>query len=181
MAIETKLVTAEELFWMPSENAHVELVAGRIERSPLSSALHGRVASDVGISISEHVHRLGLGTTVAGNTGFILRRNPDTVRAPDFAFVRKERWSDGEEYFPGAPDLAVEVIEPYETYMDVDAKVLDWLECGVRLLIVINLGTQSAIIRRSLTRSTRVDIDGALDAGDVIPGWTLPLRDLFVS
>src|SRR5258708_4604348 len=129
MAVETKLVTAEELFRMPREDVHVELVAGRIERAPLPGMLHGLVASDVGLSISEHVHRLGLGTTVAANTGFILRRDPDTVRAPDFAFVRKDRWSDSEDYFPGAPDLAIEVIEPHETYVDVDAKVLDWLEC----------------------------------------------------
>ncbi len=181
MAPPTTLVTAEELFWMPSEDAHVELIAGGIERTPLSSALHGLVASDVGIRISEHVHRLRLGTTVAANTGFILRRNPDTVRAPDFAFVRKDRWSDAEEYFPGAPDLAIEVIEPYETYSNVNAKVRDWLECGVRLLIVIDLGKQSAIIHRSLTESTHIDINGSLDGGAVVPGWTLPLRDLFVS
>ena len=94
--------------------------------------------------------------------------------------MRKERWSDAEEYFPGAPDLAIEVIEPYETYSNVNAKVRDWLECGVRLLIVIDLGKQSAIIHRSLTESTHIDIDGALDGGTVVPGWTLPLRDLFV-
>ena len=73
-----------------------------------------------------------------------------------------------------------EVIEPYETYGDVTAKVCDWLECGVRLLIVIDLGKQSAIIRRSLTESMHIDINGALDGGTVVPGWTLPLRDLFV-
>jgi Uma2 family endonuclease len=79
---------------------------------------------------------------------------------------------------PAPPDLAVEVISPSDTYTEVDAKVLDWLRSGVRLVIVIDPSKRSAAIRRSMT-ATRLGIDDALDGGDVVPGWTLPLCELF--
>jgi len=179
MALETKLVTAEELLRMADEGV-VELIDGEIRKMSPAGGKHGRIAMKVGSSLGAYAEQRGLGETLAAETGFILRRNPDTVRAPDVAFVRKDRWNDPDGYFAGPPDLLVEVISPNDSYTEVSAKVIEWLQAGAQLVIVIDPARQSAEIHRSLTKFDRVDINGSLDGGAVVPGWTLPLRDLFV-
>jgi Uma2 family endonuclease len=179
MTVETKLVTAEELLRMPDEGV-VELIDGEIRKMSPAGSKHGRIAARIQNSLGPYVDQKGLGETFIAEAGFLLRRNPDTVRAPDVSFVRKERWNDPDGYFVGPPDLLVEVISPSDTYTEVDEKVLDWLRAGVQIVIVINPRNQTAAIHRSLTESMHIDINGALDGGTVIPGWNLPLRDLFV-
>ena len=179
MALATRLVTAEELLVMPSEGMLTELVDGEIRKMSPAGFQHGDVAMLVGEVLSAYVRQRGLGKVTAAETGFILRRNPDTVRAPDVGFVRKERLVQTDGYFPGPPDLAIEVISPNDTYTEVEAKVLDWLRSGVRLVVVIDPSKKSAAMHRSMTETQRIDIDGALDGGDVVPGWVLPLRELF--
>lgn len=180
MALATKLVTAEELLVMPlPEGMLTELIDGEIKTMSPAGSDHSRIGMLVGISLGTYIKNRGVGVVYGADGGFILRRNPDTVRVPDVGFVRQERFVQTANYFPGPPDLAVEVISPNDTYTEVNAKVLDYLRSGVRLVIVIDPAKQSADIHRSLTETQRVDIDGALDGGDVVPGWTLPLRELF--
>src|SRR3954449_5651037 len=169
MAIETKLVTAEELLEMGSHSG-VELVDGEIRKMSPAGWEHGRIAARVHVSLGPYVHARGLGETTIADTGFLIRRNPDTVRAPDLAFVRKERRTELKGFFVGAPDLAVEVISPSDSYSEVDAKVVEWLQAGTQIVIVIDPGKQRAVIHRSLTETVRVDIDGVLDGGTVVPG-----------
>jgi Uma2 family endonuclease len=180
MAIETKLITAEELFRM-SDSSGFELVDGELQKMSPSGREHGWIAGKIHIRLGAFVEEHKLGETMIAECGFVIRRDPDTVRAPDVAFVCKERWTGGITYFEGPPDLAVEVISPTDAYTEVDQKVREWLRAGTRIVIVINPRNQTAAIHRSLTESTHIDIDGSLDGGTVVPGWTLPLRDLFVS
>jgi Uma2 family endonuclease len=179
MALATKLVTAEELLRMPREG-RVELVDGEVRKMSPAGYEHAEIAMIVGESLRTFVLKHGLGTAIASELGFILRRNPDTVSAPDVAFIRTERLSRTSGYFVGPPDLAVEVISPNDTYTEVNEKVVDWLEGGVRLVIVIDPRKQNAFIHRSRKEITEITIDGTLDGGDVVPGWQLPMRDLFV-
>lgn len=158
----------------------VELIDGEVRKMTPAGLEHGEIAMLIGEHLRAYVRQHELGKAWASEVGFIIRRNPDTVRAPDVAFVRKERLVKTTSYFEGAPDLAVEVISPNDTYTEVDGKVLDWLQAGTELVIVINPRKRSASIHRSLTKVDRVDINGSLDGGTVVPGWTLPLRDLFV-
>lgn len=179
MALETKLVTAEELLQMGSHSG-IELVDGEIRKMSPAGGKHGRISAKVDRSLGTYVEKLGLGETVTAEAGFVLRRNPDTVRAPDVAFVRKERWTDPEGFFVGAPDLAVEVISPSDSYSEVNAKVVEWLQAGTQIVIVIDPAKRSAVIHRSLNKADQIALDGSLDGGTVVPGWELPLRDLFV-
>jgi Uma2 family endonuclease len=179
MALATKLITAEELLVMPDEGMVTELIDGEIKKMSLAGFAHGRIDALVAANLSTYVRERGLGEVTAAETGFILRRNPDTVRAPDVGFIIKERVVETNGYFPGPPDLAVEVISPNDTYTEVDAKVLDWLRSGVRLVIVIDPSKRSAVIHRSMTETLRIGVDGMLDGGDVVPGWQLRLRELF--
>ena len=181
MAIETKLITAEELFRMGDAEGRIELIDGEVRKMSPAGSEHGDVAMLIGESLSGYVRTRGLGKAYAAETGFIIRQNPDTVRAPDVAFVKKERLTKTSSYFPGAPDLVVEVVSPNDSQIEVHTKVIDWLRAGVKIVIVVDPEKQNAIIHRSPTEIDHIDINGALDAGDVIPGWTLPLRDLFVS
>ena len=178
MALATKLITAEELFCMPDQGRS-ELIEGEVRTMTPASAQHGRVAGRLAVSLGAYVDRQGLGVTLAAETGFIIRRNPDTVRAPDVAFVRTERWNNPKGYFPGPPDLAIEVISPNDRYSEVKSKVADWLQAGTLLVIVVDPEQQSAEMFTS-TSTLNIDINGSLDGGTVVPGWSLPLRDLFV-
>ncbi|HLF96615.1 MAG TPA: Uma2 family endonuclease, partial [Methylococcaceae bacterium] len=117
----------------------------------------------------------------AAETGFILARDPDTVRAPDVAFIRQDRLEQTgipTGYWPGAPDLAVEVISPSDTYTEVEDKVCDWLEAGTRLVIVVNPRKQAVTVYRSAKQVRLLTGDEVLDGADVIPGWALPVSEI---
>lgn len=171
-------ITAEELLRIPSEADLLELIDGEIRTLPFNGGRHGLIAARAGISLGAYVEQHGLGVTVAAGTGFLIRQNPDTVRTADVAFVRKDRWSDPEGFFEGAPDLVIEVISPNETYMDVTDKIRDWLTAGTEMVIVINMPAETASVHE--LANIRIGINDVLDGGPVVPGWTLPLRDLFV-
>jgi Uma2 family endonuclease len=98
------------------------------------------------------------------------------------AFVRQGRVDaigDVEWYWPGAPDLAVEVVSRHDLYTAVEEKVLDWLEAGARMVVVVNPRKRTVTVYRSLTAITILTEQDTLDGGDVVLGWSLPVRDIF--
>ena len=117
-------VTAEELFWHRDEANRSELVRGQLRLAPFAHMLEADISTVIAVSLATWVrkHRLG---KVYAPCGFIPERDPDTVRAPDCAFVRTERVIDTDYYFPGAPDLAVEVVAVTDT-LEVDDVVPGW-------------------------------------------------------
>jgi Uma2 family endonuclease len=108
----------------------------------------------------------------------MLTRTPDTVRAPDVSFVRTEQLVDTDHFFPGAPDLAIEVISPSDSYREVRAKVREYIAAGAGMVIVIDPDDQTATVT-TRERTTDLTINDTLDGADVVPGWSLPLRELF--
>src|SRR6267142_1449161 len=109
MAVDSKLMTAAELSELPGGEARYELVEGTLITRAPAGAEHGEVAAGIGARLYSYVHEHRLGKTYAAETGFLLGEGPDSVRAPDVAFVRAARIVSVRTYFPGAPDLAVEV------------------------------------------------------------------------
>ena len=110
-----RLFTAEELLHLPSDGRRLELVNGKIYEAPPANGRHADIAGNTASILGPYIRRNRLGRILVGDPGFILRRNPDTVRAPDVAFVSYDRLPVGElpeEYFPLAPDLAIEVVSP---------------------------------------------------------------------
>src|SRR5262245_1160367 len=109
------LITAEELL-QRGNNQRGELIKGEFIPMSPAGGTHGKYAIRIGTIVNEYVEDHNLGESYGAETGFIISRNPDTVRAPDFAFVSKERLpliSDLDEFLPIAPDLAVEVVSPH--------------------------------------------------------------------
>src|SRR5687767_3198613 len=141
MTVERGLMTAEELLRLPDDGMRHELIRGELRTMPPAGWGHGRHSMRAAVSLDAYVEAHELGEVVGSDTGFVLTRTPDTVRAPDVAFVRRDRLpsSDAQAgYYVGAPDLAIEVISPNDLYAEVNAKVAQWLAHGTRLAFVVN-------------------------------------------
>jgi Uma2 family endonuclease len=183
MATANQIITAEELLRMPDDGYRYELIRGELRKMAPAGYLHGRIAINVTTPLDHHVRDHDLGVVCAAETGFKLASNPDVVRAPDVAFIRRERVEEGgdvEGYWPGAPDLAVEVISPGDTYTEVQEKVFDWLEAGTKMVILVMPRKRAVTVYRSLTDIIMLTEHDMLDGGDVVPGWKIPVRELFV-
>jgi Uma2 family endonuclease len=150
---------------------------------PPAGSEHGAIAMNFGVVIGQFVRATGLGLVFGADTGFKIASNPDTVRAPDFAFVRRERIPEGgipRGFWPGAPDLAVEVISPSDTYSEVEEKVNDWLSAGTRMVLVLNPRTHTVTAYTSPTDVVRLTASDTLSGGEVLPGFTCRVSELFV-
>lgn len=181
MSTVIRPVSAEELLRMPDDGLRYELVNGEIRKMAPAGSLHGNVAIQVTLPLAQYVKANELGVVFAAETGFKLATNPDTVRAPDVAFVSRERIEQigmPEGYWPGAPDLAVEVVSPGDTYTEIQEKVLDWLAAGTRMVIVVNPRKRTASVHRGATATVLTEKD-VLSGEDVVPGWSVPVKDLF--
>ena len=181
MSITTSIVTADELLRMPDDGYRYELVKGELRKMTPAGGPHGKVANRTGWLLTQHVEPNQLGVVFAAETGFRLAVDPDTVRAPDVAFVSRERIQRigiPEGYWPGAPDLAIEVVSPGDTYIEVEDKVMEWLSAGTRMVVVINSVKRSVSIYRGL-KATLLTENDVLSGQDVVPGWSVPVKDLF--
>ncbi|MEM9660304.1 MAG: Uma2 family endonuclease, partial [Planctomycetota bacterium] len=144
---------------------------------------HGRIALKLGRRIGDYVEQRNLGATYAAETGFLLRKDPDTVRAPDVAFATHAtlgELADEPGYLPFAPDLVAEVISPSDRSADVEEKVLDWLAAGVRAVIVVDPITKTVRHYRS-SDTVQVVQSGSIDVSEAIPGFHLNVSELFAS
>lgn len=182
MITSTKLVTATELERMRQSDAHIELVKGEIIEMTPAGHDHGEIALNVGSLVREFARRHKLGKTYGAETGFVLSHNPDTVRAPDAAFVSQARAAlqkRKQGFFEGAPDLAVEVTSPEDSIEEVEIKVLEYLQAGTRLVWVVNPRTKTMTVYRSLQNVRVLTIDDMLDGVDVLPGFAVRVAEIF--
>ena len=184
METTANCTSAHELLRMPDDGHRYELVRGRLKKSSPLTHLQGRIAARITLSLFEHVSAHQLGEVFPASTGFQLASNPDHVRGPDVAFVQRERMLTVGElhgFWPGAPDLAVEVIAQTDTFADVEEKVLDWLQAGTRLVIVISPQQRTVTTFRSPCAVRILGEDDMLKAGDVLPGWSMPVQELLAA
>ena len=156
---------------MPDEGIRRELLAGGMwDMNPVGN-VHERVAA----RLFQYVEDRKLGTVFAAETGSKISNNLDTGRAPDVTFVRCERVEEAGEvdgYWPGAPDLAVEVVSPDDSYASVEKKAATWLEAETHAVVMVEPRTKTVMVRSSRTE-LRIFTEG--DVGDAMPGWTVPV------
>jgi Uma2 family endonuclease len=183
MTADTVLMTAESLHDPQFYGQRVELVAGRLLVHEPPGFEHGDILARVTYELIKFVEATPptLGKVIAGDPGFVLHRSPDTVRAPDVAFVRRARLTG--EVIRGfaefAPDLAVEVRSPSDRRGELLAKVADWLRAGADLVWVIDPIRRNAQVFRSDESITLLGKHDALDGEAVLPGFALALETLF--
>lgn len=183
------LMTAEELLATSLPDMRTELVRGRLSVREPAGWRHGDIVARVAVAISSHLaaERRNLqlaesrGRVVAGDTGFTLQRNPDTVRAPDVAYIRKERLPtknlDGFAEF--APDLAVEVRSPSDRAGTISARVADLLDAGTLLVWLVDPVRSVANVYRADGSESLLECTDSLSGEGVLPGLVIPLADLF--
>jgi Uma2 family endonuclease len=173
-------VTAAELERISLPGKVVELVRGRLVVREPPGTRHGAIAANLAYYVADYVRRHGLGTVFAQDTGFKIQSDPDTVRAPDVAFVALERADriPARGYAALAPDLLAEVLSPDDRPGEVLAKVADWLSAGVRLVWVVDPERLEARIYRPDGSLTVLGEHDALDGEDVLPGFTCPVMQI---
>jgi Uma2 family endonuclease len=185
MAIARKQMTADELWQLPNDGQRHRLIAGELHTLAPAGHVHGRIAMRLAIPLGRYVAEHDLGDVYAAETGFLLARDPDTVQAPDVAFVRRERVAavgEGEgPWFPGAPDLAVEVVSPNDRYTEVEETISRWLAAGCRMVLVIDPRRRTVAVHRSPAQVRPLDEAGVIEGEDVVPGWALPVAALFTT
>lgn len=182
MTITPQVMTAEELLALPNDGFRYELIQGELRRMSPAGHRHGRLVLNITTPLDQHVRDNELGAAYAAETGFLLTIDPDTVRAADVAFVRQERVDevgDTDGYWPGAPDLAIEVVSPNDLYTEIEEKVIDWLEAGTRMVVIVNPRKRSVTVYRSRAAITLLTEQDALDGADVVPGWRIAVADIF--
>lgn len=175
-------MTAEELFEMPDDDYRYELVKGGLIKMPPAGGRHGELGMNLGILLGSYVKRHRLGLVCGADTGFILARNPDTVRAPDVAFVSKERISpEGAPtaFWPLAPDLAVEVISPGDRYEEIQEKLSDYFHAGVKLVWIVEPRNRTVSVYRSLTEVCILTEADTLEGEGVVSGFSCAVAEIF--
>jgi Uma2 family endonuclease len=175
-------MTADELLNLPRGRYRYELVKGELKQMSPGGHNHGRVGMRLAAPLASYVTSQKLGEAYLAETGFKLESDPDTVRAPDIAFIKRERIEqvgEGAGYWIGAPDLAVEVVSPDDTAKKVERKAADWLEAGTGMVWVINPKPKTVTVYRSLTDIDVLTEKDTLSGGEIVPGFEIAVSRIF--
>jgi Uma2 family endonuclease len=175
-------VTGDELYRM-GDLGRTELVKGEIVRMSPTGFTHGRIENRIGRVLGNFVSKQALGEVVSGEVGIYTSRNPDTVRAADVAFISSERMAQikSKSYLDVAPELVVEVMSPDDAWSDLMEKLDEYFTCGVKLAWVIDPRTQQVYVYHAVTQVERFTVKDTLGGGDVLPGFSVPVAELFAS
>lgn len=180
------LTTAEQLLRISAEASmrgeRCELVDGEVRFMSPGGWLHGDVIGALHSELGIFVRQNKLGKVFGAETGFVLSRNPDTVRAPDIAFVSQANIpSDLPDagYWPAAPDLAVEVISTNDRAGDIDAKIETWLDSGVQVVWVVDPHLKIVTAYRSRTEVATFTRNDMLEGFELLAGFSLLVSDIF--
>jgi Uma2 family endonuclease len=179
---EKKVWTDEAFMALPDDGHHYEIVNGELIDMGNSGALHGYVCSTLMILLGGYIRIQNLGAMFDSSTAFKMKNG--NKRSPDISFFAKERLQGMTElpsgFLEGAPDLAVEVLSPGNTVEEIDEKITEYFENGTRLVWVISPTQHYILVYRSAQEPDRLlKSADSLDGEDVIPGFTLPVADLF--
>lgn len=181
MTVSPRLMTAEDLERLSKGHCRRELIAGVLaEMSPVGGE-HGEVTLRVGSTLRTFVLLRRLGKVVT-ETGFVLSRDPDTVRAPDIAFVSAARLGPTglpNGYIEGAPDLAIEVVSPGDSADDIQTKLAEYLAAGTRLVWVLHPRSRTVLAVKADGVARVLGAGDRLDGDDVLPGFSILVDDLW--
>jgi Uma2 family endonuclease len=174
-------MTAEE-FTSRYVNIHAELVKGIVKEYPVPWPKHGKICLTIGRLLGNHVETHDLGHAMSNDSWIQTGSNPDTVRGGDICYFSYERLPKGEVpegLLPVVPDLVVEVRSPSERWTDLFAKVVEYLQAGVRVVVVLDPKTESASVYRADELQQIYHNSDELTLPDVLPGFAVVVSRLF--
>ena len=177
-----KLLTAEDLLELHSKGIKGELIRGVFCETVSTGIEHGEIAGNFIIGIGAFVKPQRLGRVFGSDSGIRLERGPDTVREPDVGFISAERLPLGTRvtsYSEVVPELVVEVVSPSDTVRGVNDKARMWISFGVILVWVADPDTRTVEVYRQDAPTVTLTEDEVLDGAPVLPGFTLPVREVF--
>jgi len=182
MPTTTALMTAAEVLRMPNPNdLRMELIRGELLTMAPAGFDQGATGGTLHVLLGSYVRAHRLGVVLTSDTGYIFTTDPDTMRCPDTSFFSSARIpkEPAMGFFPGAPDLAVEVISPSDKFEEVEEKVEDYLSVGAQLLWVVSPRRKTVTVYRPGAQPERRGVNDTLSGEDVVPGFTVQVADIF--
>ena len=179
---QTKLLTADDLLRLHSEGVRGELIRGVLCETMSVGGEHAEIVMNLGPILSNFVKPRRLGRLAASDVGVRLRRNPDTVREPDIAFISAQKLPleiRNVGYYEVVPDLVIEIISPNDRLSEVHDKARMWLNYGVSLVWVVYSDSRAVEVHSIDGPVVTLYEDDTLDGGAILPGFTCPVRDIF--
>lgn len=174
------LITAEQFLHWPDEG-RCELVNGEIVHLTASRPLHGLVEVRLSSRLFTYADSSGRGHVLGGEVGLWVRRNPDTVRGADLMFISHERWArrNPQGFLDVPPELVVEILSPDDRYGEVMEKLEEYLALGVDLVWIVDPERRYVLAYRSLLEVERFEVGDVLADEEILPGFSLPVAELF--
>jgi Uma2 family endonuclease len=178
-----KVWTEEELQALPEDGYIHEVVEGELVMSPKNDSFHGRICTRLLAALENFNQSHRLGAVWDSSTGFWMRNR--NCRAPDVSFIPKSRLialsfkPSTRRFFPGAPDLAIEVLAPGNTAASIDARLKDFFSSGTQIAWIVDPERQLVEICRSLKDRDILGPGTFLDGEHLLPGFRYPIADLF--
>ncbi|HEX8174765.1 MAG TPA: Uma2 family endonuclease [Pyrinomonadaceae bacterium] len=182
-AIQNKVWTDEELLSLPDDSKKCEIIKGELVVSPA-----GIEHEEIGVRLSSALfnfvrkHKLGI---VCGSSAGYWMKGRTTFLSPDVSFIAKERLQGAKrapkKFFNGAPDLAVEVLSPSDTIERLHEKIVEYFDNGAKLIWVLNPEDQTALVYHTPQPDKLLRADDLLDGEDVVPGFSMPVSELFAE
>ncbi len=180
MSTVTRRITADDLLRMPDDGYRTELVRGKLIQRPYIGFDYGVLGGRIWGRLSLHVSAHELGDSPSSKVGF--RFADDHVRVASITFIRAERLNGLGKmpgYFPGSPDLAIELVTPSETDEYLAVKIRDFLEAGTQAFIEFHAYDRAFVVHLPDAEPTILTEDDTLEVPDIIPGWQMPIADIF--
>lgn len=175
-----RLITAEEALRIQRPGPW-ELVRGKVvDRMPAGDE-HGTVVGNLAAYVGGFIKAHRLGKVLGAETGVVIERGPDTVRAPDFAFVAASRVPEGPRkgWVKVVPDLLVEVWSEWDRRPEVEAKIAGWLRAGVRIVWEVDPFRRVVVVHKPGEQPQTLTVGDVLSGEDMLPEFSLPIENVF--
>ena len=179
---KTGLLTADDLLRLYSQGVRGELIRGVLHETMPAGGRHGDIASGLIGEVRAYARPRRMGRVGGTDTGIMLERNPDTVREPDVYYISAEKLPLDVEvagYYEVVPDMVAEIYSPGDRVAEFNEKIQMWLDFGVRLVLAVYPQTRTIAAHHPGRPAVTLAYDDTLDGGEVLPGFTCPLKDIF--
>ena len=182
MTTKRWLLTADDLLRLYSEGVKGELIRGVLDETVAAGGEHGDIALALGGEVRAYVRPRRMGRVGGTESGIMLERDPDTVREPDVYYISAEKLPLSVRvagYYEVVPDMVAEVRSPNDRRAEFNEKIQMWLDFGVRLVLAVYPQTRTIAVHQPGRSTVTLAYGDTLDGGDVLPGFTCPLKDIF--